>query len=151
MVLRLAVVGACGSSNAISPEAPDPMRLPLLGSEVQAQLPQGSTRPIATDGALVAIAIAQGAEVSIRRIDDLAELATIRARNGAEPDEGRRGGPRGHVGFLGGSTPGGRQEGRQEGREEGRADALLTVLRVRGLAVSEAEREHILAERIRIG
>jgi hypothetical protein len=45
----------------------------------------------------------------------------------------------------------GRQEGQQEGREQGyveaRSGALLTVLRMRGIPVSDAERERILAER----
>jgi post-segregation antitoxin (ccd killing protein) len=45
----------------------------------------------------------------------------------------------------------GRVEGRAEGRVEGRAEeaarALLTVLRARGLAVSEAFRDRILAEK----
>src|SRR5262249_44168386 len=45
----------------------------------------------------------------------------------------------------------GRNEGGNEGRNEGRAEArasdVLTVLRVRGVAVSEAAREHILAEK----
>jgi hypothetical protein len=38
------------------------------------------------------------------------------------------------------------REARIEGRLEGRATALLTVLRVRGLAVSDADRAQILAE-----
>jgi post-segregation antitoxin (ccd killing protein) len=38
-------------------------------------------------------------------------------------------------------------QGRAEGRAEGTAHSLLTVLRVRGIAVSEAVRERILAER----
>ncbi len=41
----------------------------------------------------------------------------------------------------------GRAQGRAQGRAESRADALLTVLRVRGIAVPEAERERILAEK----
>ena len=45
----------------------------------------------------------------------------------------------------------GRDEGRNEGRDEGRAEeaarAVLTVLRVRGLAVPDATRERILAEK----
>ena len=41
----------------------------------------------------------------------------------------------------------GRTEGRTEGRAEGRAEDVLTVLRVRGLAVSDAARERILAEK----
>jgi len=44
-----------------------------------------------------------------------------------------------------------RKMGRDEGRDEGRAEeavrAVLTALRVRGLAVSEAERQRILAEK----
>jgi hypothetical protein len=40
-----------------------------------------------------------------------------------------------------------RTEGRTEGRAESRATALLTVLRVRGIAVPEVERERILAEK----
>jgi post-segregation antitoxin (ccd killing protein) len=36
---------------------------------------------------------------------------------------------------------------RHEGRTESRAGALLTVLRVRGIAVSGVERERILAEK----
>ena len=47
----------------------------------------------------------------------------------------------------------GRNEGRVEGRNEGRAEeaarAVLTALRVRGVAVSGAERERILAEKDR--
>ncbi len=39
----------------------------------------------------------------------------------------------------------GRQEGRQEGRQQGQAEALLTVLSALGLAVSEQDRERILA------
>ena len=41
----------------------------------------------------------------------------------------------------------GRTEGRAEGRAEGTAHSLLTVLRVRGIAVPEAVRERILAEK----
>ena len=41
----------------------------------------------------------------------------------------------------------GRVEGRVEGRAEGEARALLTALRVRGIAVSEAAREQILAQK----
>jgi hypothetical protein len=41
----------------------------------------------------------------------------------------------------------GRAEGRNEGRTEEAARAVLTVLRVRGLGVSEAVRERILAEK----
>jgi hypothetical protein len=45
----------------------------------------------------------------------------------------------------------GRDEGRDEGRVEGRAQeaahAVLTVLRVRGIAVPEGTRERILAEK----
>jgi predicted transposase YdaD len=41
----------------------------------------------------------------------------------------------------------GRDEGRREGRAEGEARALLTVLRGRGIAVADAIRERILAER----
>jgi hypothetical protein len=40
----------------------------------------------------------------------------------------------------------GRNEGRNEGRAEGEARALLTVLRVRGIAVPDAVRERILAQ-----
>ncbi len=40
-----------------------------------------------------------------------------------------------------------RAEGRNEGRNEGRARALLTVLRVRGVAVPDAARERILAQK----
>jgi predicted transposase YdaD len=43
----------------------------------------------------------------------------------------------------------GRDEGRAEGRAEGEARALLTVLRGRGIAVPDAARERILAERDR--
>jgi len=39
------------------------------------------------------------------------------------------------------------EEGRAEARTETRADAVLTVLRVRGIAVPEATRERILAEK----
>jgi hypothetical protein len=39
------------------------------------------------------------------------------------------------------------EEARAEGRAEGEANALLTVLRGRGIAVSDAARERILAER----
>jgi hypothetical protein len=42
-----------------------------------------------------------------------------------------------------------RAEGRDEGRAEGEARALLTVLRGRGIAVADAARERILAERDR--
>lgn len=41
----------------------------------------------------------------------------------------------------------GRDEGRDEGRIEGEARALLTVLRGRGIAVPDAARERILAEK----
>lgn len=45
----------------------------------------------------------------------------------------------------------GRKEGHDEGRSEGRAEegarAVLTALRVRGIAVPEAVRERILAEK----
>jgi hypothetical protein len=41
----------------------------------------------------------------------------------------------------------GRDEGRDEGRAEASARAVLTVLRVRGIAVSETDRERILAEK----
>jgi len=41
----------------------------------------------------------------------------------------------------------GRTEGRVEGRTEEAARNLLTVLRVRGLAVPEAVRERILAQK----
>ncbi|HWU88271.1 MAG TPA: hypothetical protein VN253_13385 [Kofleriaceae bacterium] len=41
----------------------------------------------------------------------------------------------------------GRTEGRNEGRTETRADAVLTVLRVRGIAVPDAARERILAQK----
>jgi len=41
----------------------------------------------------------------------------------------------------------GHAEGRAEGRAETRADAVLTVLRVRGIAVPEAARKRILAEK----
>ncbi len=40
-----------------------------------------------------------------------------------------------------------RAKGRAEGRIEGRADAVLTVLRVRGIAVSDAARKRILAQK----
>ncbi len=40
-----------------------------------------------------------------------------------------------------------RQLGRDEGRAEGAARALLTVLRVRGIAVPDAARERILAQK----
>ena len=40
----------------------------------------------------------------------------------------------------------GRAEGRAEGRVEGEAQALLTVLQARGIAVPEAARERILAQ-----
>jgi len=39
-----------------------------------------------------------------------------------------------------------RAEGREQGRAETRAHDVLTVLRVRGIPVSDAERERILAE-----
>ena len=38
-------------------------------------------------------------------------------------------------------------QGRAEGRAEGTAHSLLTVLRVRGIAVPDAVRERILAEK----
>jgi hypothetical protein len=38
-------------------------------------------------------------------------------------------------------------DARKQGRAEGRADDVLTVLRVRGIPVSEAERKRILAEK----
>ena len=41
----------------------------------------------------------------------------------------------------------GEKKGRQEGRAEGEARALLTVLRARGMTVSSATRERILAEK----
>ena len=41
----------------------------------------------------------------------------------------------------------GRDEGRDEGRIEGEARALLTVLRGRGIAVPDAARDRILAEK----
>ena len=41
----------------------------------------------------------------------------------------------------------GRIEGRTEGRTEEEAHAVLTVLRVRGLAVPDAVRERILAQK----
>ncbi len=41
----------------------------------------------------------------------------------------------------------GRSEGRSEGRAEGTAQALLTVLRVRGIAVPDTVRERILAQK----
>ena len=41
----------------------------------------------------------------------------------------------------------GRDEGRDEGRAEGEARAVLTVLRARGIAVPDAVRERILAEK----
>ncbi|MEO5725775.1 MAG: hypothetical protein ABI134_23560 [Byssovorax sp.] len=41
----------------------------------------------------------------------------------------------------------GRTEGLTEGRAEGEARALLTALRVRGIAVPEATRERILAQK----
>jgi hypothetical protein len=40
----------------------------------------------------------------------------------------------------------GRTEGRTEGRAEEAARAVLTVLRARGLAVKDADRERILAQ-----
>ena len=42
----------------------------------------------------------------------------------------------------------GRDEGRREGRVEEAARAVLTVLRARGLEMSDTAREHILAEKI---
>ena len=39
------------------------------------------------------------------------------------------------------------EEGRAEARAEGEANALLTVLRVRGIAVSDAVRQQILAQK----
>lgn len=44
----------------------------------------------------------------------------------------------------------GRAEGLAEGRAEGNADALLTVLGARGIAVSDAARDQILAQKTRI-
>lgn len=41
----------------------------------------------------------------------------------------------------------GKIEGRAEGRAEGAARAVLITFRVRGIAVSEAARERIMAER----
>jgi hypothetical protein len=41
----------------------------------------------------------------------------------------------------------GRAEGRPEGRTEMRADAVLTVLRIRGIAVPETARKRILAQK----
>ena len=41
----------------------------------------------------------------------------------------------------------GRTEGRSEGRSEEAARALLTVLRARGIAVPDAVRERILAQK----
>jgi len=41
----------------------------------------------------------------------------------------------------------GRSEGRNEGRSEEAARALLTVLRARGIAVADAVRERILAQK----
>ncbi len=41
----------------------------------------------------------------------------------------------------------GRTEGRAEGRAETQANAILTVLRVRGIAVPEAARKRILAQK----
>ncbi len=41
----------------------------------------------------------------------------------------------------------GRSEGRTEGRTEEGADAVLTVLRARGIAVPAAARKRILAEK----
>lgn len=41
----------------------------------------------------------------------------------------------------------GRNDGRTEGRTEEAARALLTVLRVRGIAVPDAARERILAQK----
>ena len=40
-----------------------------------------------------------------------------------------------------------RTEGRIEGRAEARANNVLTVLRVRGIAVSDAARKRILAQK----
>jgi hypothetical protein len=40
-----------------------------------------------------------------------------------------------------------RAEGRAEARAEERADSVLTVLRVRGIAVPDAARERILAQK----
>jgi hypothetical protein len=40
-----------------------------------------------------------------------------------------------------------REKGRDEGRTEGEARALLTVLRGRGIAVPDAARDRILAEK----
>ena len=40
-----------------------------------------------------------------------------------------------------------RAEGRTEGRAEARADDVLTVLRVRGIAVPEAARERIVGQK----
>ena len=40
-----------------------------------------------------------------------------------------------------------RMQGRKEGRAEEAARAVLTTLRVRGIAVPEAAREHILAQK----
>jgi hypothetical protein len=40
-----------------------------------------------------------------------------------------------------------RKQGREQGRVETRADAVLTVLRVRGLPVTDDARERILAEK----
>jgi hypothetical protein len=41
----------------------------------------------------------------------------------------------------------GKAEARAEGRAEARADDVLTVLRVRGIAVPDAARERILAQK----
>jgi hypothetical protein len=41
----------------------------------------------------------------------------------------------------------GRDEGRAEGEAAARVRAVLTVLRVRGIAVSDTDRERILAEK----
>jgi hypothetical protein len=41
----------------------------------------------------------------------------------------------------------GRAEARAEGRTETQADSVLTVLRVRGIAVPDAAHERILAEK----
>ncbi|HYU33685.1 MAG TPA: hypothetical protein VEW48_16150, partial [Thermoanaerobaculia bacterium] len=41
----------------------------------------------------------------------------------------------------------GREEGLTKGREEGLAKGLLAVLRARGIAVPDAVREHILAQK----
>jgi hypothetical protein len=41
----------------------------------------------------------------------------------------------------------GRAEARDEGRIETRSDSVLTVLRIRGIVVSDAARERILAQK----